>query len=532
MEGNSIKSLENLCKIFEMRIKLDKEKRLSTPNDIVDNYEKYSKKIDAIYNSEFEKNIRGLISPEVTLEKEETRLKRLISLLEDRLEKRNVLEDRFYNSTGSYIDSLQLIVSEDELNDKRERLECISRYLTTKNEMDEIENSIDKIRKSLEEVEKEKNDYVDKNKLMEEKLYSILMKCVKSDEYFNRINEDNYKKELTSVYDKVRENEETLEVTLDSVKSLIGSGSSDDYTSYVEDAEKSFYVWKNRETILKLYELVIDFLDDFDALVLKREKISDLLEDRKYTRSKLHVEEADELGIFESAVIDQREVLNREREVLDNIVNYVSRIKFKEERLEELKDIVNSYDILAILREYGIIESFEENEDTEVIDDSISEDEYALDDIINDTIDPYRIKEINDYPKTLNLGLAKLKAESVRENVNRKLNPKPRESIFDDFTKDVSLDSSSNDDKKEETSSDDLLVKWEEPITEEVDSSLDEVNLDDDSLPVWSSLDSDINKVDVPDNFDNSNVFWTPVGDSFLNNSFPDMNNTGFPNIN
>ena len=26
MEGNSIKSFENLCKIFEMRIKLDKEK--------------------------------------------------------------------------------------------------------------------------------------------------------------------------------------------------------------------------------------------------------------------------------------------------------------------------------------------------------------------------------------------------------------------------------------------------------------------------------------------------------------------------
>ena len=25
MEGNSIKSFENLCKIFEMRIKLDKE---------------------------------------------------------------------------------------------------------------------------------------------------------------------------------------------------------------------------------------------------------------------------------------------------------------------------------------------------------------------------------------------------------------------------------------------------------------------------------------------------------------------------
>ena len=28
MEGNSINSFENLCKIFEMRIKLDKEKHI------------------------------------------------------------------------------------------------------------------------------------------------------------------------------------------------------------------------------------------------------------------------------------------------------------------------------------------------------------------------------------------------------------------------------------------------------------------------------------------------------------------------
>ena len=78
MEGNSIKSLENLCKIFEMRIKLDKEKKAKTPSEVIDNYEKYSKKIDSIYNKDFEKEIRGLISPEPTLEKEEKRLEKLI----------------------------------------------------------------------------------------------------------------------------------------------------------------------------------------------------------------------------------------------------------------------------------------------------------------------------------------------------------------------------------------------------------------------------------------------------------------------
>ena len=50
MEGNNVRSFENLCKIFEMRIKLDREKKVKTPSDVLINYEKYAKKIDNIYN--------------------------------------------------------------------------------------------------------------------------------------------------------------------------------------------------------------------------------------------------------------------------------------------------------------------------------------------------------------------------------------------------------------------------------------------------------------------------------------------------
>ena len=45
MEGNSITAFENLCRIFEMRIKLDREKGVKISLDVLDNYEKYSKKI-------------------------------------------------------------------------------------------------------------------------------------------------------------------------------------------------------------------------------------------------------------------------------------------------------------------------------------------------------------------------------------------------------------------------------------------------------------------------------------------------------
>ena len=120
MEGNNVRSFENLCKIFEMRIKLDREKKVKTPSDVLINYEKYAKKIDNIYNEEFEKEVRPLITPSKTIEEEKDRLEKLIKLLEDRLEKRNDLEDRYYLATGDYISGLQIVISDKELDEKRE----------------------------------------------------------------------------------------------------------------------------------------------------------------------------------------------------------------------------------------------------------------------------------------------------------------------------------------------------------------------------------------------------------------------------
>lgn len=554
MEGNSIKSFENLCKIFEMRIKLDKERNIKTPSDVIDNYEKYAKKIDSIYNKEFEKEIRNLISPEVTLEKEETRLKRLIKLLEERLDKRRELEEHFYNSTGKYIDGFQLVVSEDELEEKKTRLDTITKYLTTKSEIDELTTSISKLKNSLIELEKEKEEYTEKNKVMEDNIYSSLMTSIKNDEYFTKINEDNYNIELSTVEDKVRENEETLEVTLDSVKSLMNSGTDDDYTSYIEDAEKNYYIWKNREIILKIYELVIAYEEDFDRIIAKRNKLEDLIEENNHLKNKLHIEDNNELLDFENLLLEQKDTLNSEKEVLENIVNYTSRIKFKEERLEELEEINNSYEILTILREYGIIDTYDTEEEAEEIPEEVSEEipeedapkEEVLEDIVNDTIDPYRIKEVIDYPKTLNIGLAKLKGESVRETVNRKLNPKPKINLFDELTKDMKPE-----EKVEETPSTNESVKEEpkQPVKEDIVPETNNITPE----PIWTIpvveqakeepiKDEEINKINLENT---NNMFWIPVSDSKLETKdFPNINipinnknfsntkdNFGFPDL-
>lgn len=583
MEGNSLKSFENLCKIFETRIKLDKEKNIETPPDVLINYEKYAKKIDALYNEDFEDEIKSLITKEVTIEKEEERLNKLIDLLKNRLTKREELENRFYLATGKYIKGLQLIVSESELQDKKDRLEAITKYLDTRNEINNVNESISKLKTSLVEEIHKQDEYIKENKIMEDELYSELKDILDKDSYFKDINEDNIESELNEVLEKVQENKETLDVTKDSVDSLIGTGTTDDYTSYVEDAERNYFEWKNRELILKIYELVINFEEEFTDILEKREKINKIIKKRNSIKDNLTIEINDELKSFTNSLEGQINILKEEKEVLDNVTNYTNRINFKEERLEELEEVNNSMEILSILREYGLIETYN-NEEIETYEEPIEEFEENTDEsieediIVNEVIDPYRIVEVKDYPKTLNIGLAKLKGESVREKVNKKLNPPVKEPTFEDINKDIEEVVEPAEEVPEWTlpekspKTEPTIPTWEEPVVSEVKeesvpkwdmpsaeqenknteipiwyemSPFKEPQKPEPTIPTWKEPVSEekeetIPKWDMPEikqeeiaempkleypKIENNNSFWTPVDNSKLEtNDFPSIN--------
>lgn len=591
MEGNSLNSFENLCKIFETRIKLDKEKNIETPPDVLINYEKYSKKIDSIYNSKFEKEIKPLIVPAVTIEKEEERLGKLISLLKSRLEKREELENRFYLTTGRYIKGLQLVVSESEFEDKKNRLETITKYLDTRNEINTVNESISELKDKLSDEVAKQDEYIKKNKIMEDELYNTFKDVISNDDYLSKLNEDDIDTEIAMVIDKVKDNKETLDVTKDSVNSLMISGDNDDYASYIEDAERSYFTWKNRELLLKVYSLVVKFEDNYNDLFEKRDKINKIVRNRRSIKDNLTIEVTDNFSSFEDVLKEQLDVLKNEKEVLENVSNYTNRISFKEERLSELEEANNSVEILSILREYGLIDTYDNKEELEEVpletpeleEDNGDEEE----EIFVKEINPYRIVDVIDYPKSLNIGLARLKGESVREKVNKKLNPTIKAPTFDDITNEI--DNSKEEDKVIDTSNNDLVddkkldnegVKedivtstwdipkkeeavtptWEVPKKEDIikkdDTDVKVIN--DDNIPVWgSNINTNINTVEevntsngsVPiwnntlDNNSNStdtkildnkedNAFWVPVSDSKLDaNVFPSIDipvNNGF----
>lgn len=590
MEGNSLNSFENLCKIFETRIKLDKEKNIETPPDVLINYEKYSKKIDSIYNSKFEKEIKPLIVPAVTIEKEEERLGKLISLLKSRLEKREELENRFYLTTGRYIKGLQLVVSESEFEDKKNRLETITKYLDTRNEINTVNESISELKDKLSDEVAKQDEYIKKNKIMEDELYNSFKDVISNDDYLSKLNEDDIDTEIAMVIDKVKDNKETLDVTKDSVNSLMISGDNDDYASYIEDAERSYFTWKNRELLLKIYSLVVKFEDNYNDLYEKRDKINKIIRNRRSIKDNLTIEVTDNFSSFEDVLKEQLDVLKNEKEVLENVSNYTNRISFKEERLSELEEANNSVEILSILREYGLIDTYDNKEELEEVPletPELEEDAKEEEEIFVKEINPYRIVDVIDYPKSLNIGLARLKGESVREKVNKKLNPTIKAPTFDDITNEI--DNSKEEDKVIDTSNNDLVddkkldnegVKedivtptWDIPKKEDIikkdDTDIKVIN--DDNIPVWgSNINTNINTVEevntsngsVPiwnntlDNNSNStdtkildnkedNAFWVPVSDSKLDaNVFPSIDiptnngfngtkdNFGFPDIN
>lgn len=79
------------------------------------------------------------------------------------------------------------------------------------------------------------------------------------------------------------------------------------------------------------------------------------------------IEVTDNFSSFEDVLKEQLDVLKNEKEVLENVSNYTNRISFKEERLSELEEANNSVEILSILREYGLIDTYDNKEELEEV---------------------------------------------------------------------------------------------------------------------------------------------------------------------
>ena len=335
-----------------------------------------------------------------------------------------------------------------------------------------------------------------KNSKLEDNLFNTFVNILYEMEMYSSLDLSNVDKEIDSLKEEIEEAKDQKDTFVTAFDNLKDSGISGEleleYASFVENAKKNYYDVKEKEIILKLYKLIEVKESEYGNLFSKREEVKELLEERKDLRANLSINDKD---LF-SKVIE---------------LVLTERIKLKENRLDELQRSVNKPEILAILKEYGLIETYdhddilvndeeynvkEENDDFELLSDLIEEDneEYLTEEVI-EGYQENQIKSSEVVP-TMNCGLSRLKSISVMKRVADMLGVRVKK-----------------EEKIEIKEEKPIEIKQEEKVVEEVSPVVEKENDDLFWTPgEFSEMKNEMDKVDK------DNIFVDNSDNKFVDN--------------
>ena len=316
-------------------------------------------------------------------------------------------------------------MSKDELDSYRHRLTNIEKYLNNQNDIETTEKDLNKLKDDLDNAESLRNNYEAKNKKLEDELLNTFLNVIKEEEYYANLQVLDIKLELEKLRSKIIDSKETMEVTAKCVKELADKGINGDikveYQNYVREAELNYYSYMEQEYMLKIYLLVDKQELEYPEIFNKREELNKILQDRALLRQKLKIDELDRLTTLSDLLTEQNVDIQEEKSNIENINRITQTIKFKEDYLTKLEESNNSVEILALLKEFGLIDTYDKEDILPTIEE-IPEEVITQD--LETPVITYannQIKSINDMPLTMNFGLAKLKAEAVIKQVGHKL---------------------------------------------------------------------------------------------------------------
>ncbi len=353
----------DLYKILRMSILLSQN---DVDEETLKKFQDASSNIDEILDKDYEKKLETLFYKTNTLEEEEDRLKKLVTLVKNRVEQRKSLIDDYQTITFKRFPDLGYINKSGELDLYETRLNTIKSYLDNSRliKLNEIELS-DLRDKLVKEHDKKQENEV-RNSRLETSLYNEFMNVLSDDAIYSTkdfSDIDNEILELQSKIQEAKDQKDTFVTAFDNLKSSGITGELEiEYSSYVENSKKNYYLLKEEEYILKLYKLISDKKSDYGNLFVKREDIKDLLQERTLLRTELDVKEKDLLLPVSNLLLEQRQDIIAEKENIDNINNLTERIKLKESRLEELNKEIGKPEILSILKEFSLIDTYDHNE--------------------------------------------------------------------------------------------------------------------------------------------------------------------------
>ena len=383
--------------------------------------------LDKMYTEDYEEKLESMFYSTSTLEEEEERLKKLVEFIKDRIEQRKSLQSDYKNVTGKELNDLEYIEKSSELDLYEKRLNLIKSYLDNSRTIEVNKKELTYLEDELSNEFDKKKSNEEKNVNLEDKLYTDYINTLYEMDLQSLTKVEDIDEELNKISKEINEAKDQKDTFVTAFDNLKTSGISGDleleYASYVENSKRNYYYVKEKEILLELYELIEKKEKEYSNLFTKRTNVKTLLKERLTLRKEMNIKEKDLLLPIYDLVEEQSHEIEEEKSNTDNINVLTERIKLKENRLEELNKEVKKPEVLSILKEFHLIDTYDHD------DESLDKD-YLFED------------EKEEQPEPLE--------DLVKEDI-LETEPEAEENTSDSLFKDLMDEANSKDEEVEET---------------------------------------------------------------------------------
>ncbi len=355
--------------MVDMRDILDKKydilkASLSFPNPkdkdkLLDSYMEVARSVNDKRYTAYVEGLDDFYYKTNNLEDEKVRLNALIKYI-------NGYRDAFskFNNEYKEITGLDLEDKEqyNDLSIYENRLDNIKEYLSNCNRINSLEEEVKNYERDLDRFTEEalNNDRV--NRELEEKLLEFFMSFIHNNSFCEALDYSDIGFELEKVRDEIGHKKDELDNFYMAYESLLNQNLPDskinEYKSYVKEARMDYYTSREKEYVYELYELISSIETEYSDVVSKRERISRIFDDRLLLRGQLEIIDEDSFMDIEKFCNNQYSVIKAEKRVNDNISDTERKIESAKEEIRGLRDKNETVDILSILNEFGIIDTY------------------------------------------------------------------------------------------------------------------------------------------------------------------------------
>lgn len=435
--------------------------------------------LDKMYTEDYEEKLESMFYSTSTLEEEVERLRKLVDFVKDRIEQRKSLQSDYKNVTGKELNDLEYIEKSSELDLYEKRLNLIKSYLDNSKTIEVNKKELTYLESELANEFDRKKSNEEKNVNLEDKLYTDYINTLYEMDLQSLTKVEDIDEELNKIAKEINEAKDQKDTFVTAFDNLKASGISGDleleYASYVENSKRNYYYVKEKEILLELYELIEKKEKEYSNLFTKRTNVKTLLKERLTLRKEMNIKEKDLLLPIYDLVEEQSHEIEEEKSNTDNINVLTERIKLKENRLEELNKEVKKPEVLSLLKEFHLIDTYDHDDETlnkdylfgdekeeqpeelkDLVKEDILETEPEAEENISDSLFKDLMDEVNDKGEeveetepqeetylpnqikssemimSMNFGLSRLKSISVMKRVadmlgidTRKKEPEP-----------------------------------------------------------------------------------------------------------